>query len=75
VINTATNTVAATIPVGAVPNAFGIFIIRPIFAGHPNFSNCYGQSIAALGSLTTAAAALDFPSATALQNAVQAFCE
>jgi hypothetical protein len=28
--------------------AFGIFIIRASFAGFPRFSNCDGQSVAAL---------------------------
>jgi YVTN family beta-propeller protein len=79
VIATATNMVTATIPVGRVPVAFGVFIQPlPIFAGTPDFSNCWGQSVAALaevfGGLDAAAAALGFPRVTALQNAIAAFC-
>jgi YVTN family beta-propeller protein len=55
VIETATNTVTTTIPVGESPLAFGAFIgpaahitSRPSFAGTPGYSNCEGQSIAAL---------------------------
>jgi YVTN family beta-propeller protein len=79
VIATATNMVTATIPVGRFPVAFGAFIQPlPIFAGTPGFSNCWGQSVAALaevfGGLGAAAAALGFPRATALQDAIAAFC-
>lgn len=78
VIATATNTVTATIPVGSYPIAFGVFIQPPPrFAGTPGFSNCLGQSVAALaqqfGGLNAAAAALS--SIGALQNAIMAFCE
>jgi YVTN family beta-propeller protein len=75
VIDPKTNKVIATIPVGSSPEAF---IIRPVFAGTQHFSNCFGQSTAALsqkyGTLNAAAAALGFPSATALQNAIRAYC-
>ena len=79
VIDTATNAVTATIPVGHGPIAFGEFIQpRPRFAGTPGFSNCHGQSVAALaqefGGLKAAAAALGFPSVQALQDAIKAFC-
>jgi YVTN family beta-propeller protein len=42
VIATATNTVTAAITVGSGPVAFGVFIIRPSFAGTQGFSNCNG---------------------------------
>jgi len=78
-IATATNTVTATITVPAEPLAFGVFIIRPSFAGTPGFSNCHGQSVAVLaqryGGFSAAAAALGFPSVKALQNDVVEFCE
>jgi YVTN family beta-propeller protein len=78
VIATATNTVTATVTVGSEPLAFGIFIIRPSFAGTPHFSNCHGQSVAALarqyGGFSAATAALGFPGEKALQNAIRAFC-
>ena len=41
-IATATNTVTAAIPVGSGPVAFGVFMIRPSFAGTQGFSNCHG---------------------------------
>jgi hypothetical protein len=77
------------IPVGNGPVAFGEFIIRPTFAGIQHFSNCYGQSIAALGNLNAAASRLGFYSVQGLQrnapcgashwtlreqNAIHAFC-
>ena len=42
VIATATNTVTAAITVGSGPVAFGVFIIRPSFAGTQVSSNCHG---------------------------------
>jgi YVTN family beta-propeller protein len=79
VIATATNTVTATIPVGRGPGAFGVFIQPPPrFAGTPGFSNCHGNSVAALvrqfGGLHNAAAALGFLSVQALEHAILAFC-
>jgi YVTN family beta-propeller protein len=80
VIATATNTVIGSpIPVASGPVAFGVFIRPgPRFAGTPGFSNCHGQSVAALtrqfGGLKAAAAALAFPSVEALQDAIKAFC-
>jgi hypothetical protein len=48
------------------------------FAGTPGFSNCQGQSVAALaqqfGGLNAAAVALGFPSVQALQKAIMDFC-
>jgi len=81
VIDAATNAVTATITDTSFdgPLAFGVFIIRPSFAGTPRFSNCTGVSASALsiqygGTLGAAAAALGFPSVQALQNAIRAFC-
>jgi hypothetical protein len=81
VINTVTDTVTATIRVGNAPAAFGIFIPQgptQTFAGTPGYSNCLGQSVAALaqqfGGLNAAALALGFSSVRALQNAILAFC-
>jgi YVTN family beta-propeller protein len=81
VINTATNTpvTASPIPVGTTPFSFGVFIQpAPKFAGTPGKTNCYGQSVSALGvqfgGLAGAATALGFPSVGALQNAILAFC-
>ena len=79
VIDTATNAVSATIPVGRTPIAFGNFIQpRPKFAGTPGKSNCYGQSVSALarqyGWLNNAAAALSYRSVSALQGAIMAYC-
>jgi len=49
-----------------------------IFAGTPGYSNCHGQSVAALaaqyGGMYAASAALGFPSVSALQTAITAFC-
>jgi DNA-binding beta-propeller fold protein YncE len=80
VIDTATNTVIATIPVGVGPEAFGIFIQpAPRFAGTPGKANCHGQSVSALarqyGGLNAGAAALGYSDVSALQNAIMAFCE
>jgi YVTN family beta-propeller protein len=80
VIDTVTNTVIATIPVGSPPIAFGIFIQpAPRFAGTPGKANCYGKSVSALvrqyHGLNAAAAALGFSSVRALQNAILEFCE
>jgi YVTN family beta-propeller protein len=79
VIDTATNTVTATIPVDPGPQAFGIFIQpAPRFAGTSGYSNCHGQSVAALAQqyqgLNSAAAALGYPNVQALPAAIRAFC-
>ena len=42
VIATARNTVTAAITTGTGPIAFGVFIIRPSFAGTQGLSNCHG---------------------------------
>jgi len=60
--------------------AFGNFIqLRPTFAGAPGKANCHGKSVSALaqqyGGLNNAAAALSYPSVSALQNAIEAYCE
>jgi len=55
------------------------FVATPVFAGTPGKANCHGQSVSALArqyhGLNAAAAALEFPSMQALQNAIMAFCE
>jgi YVTN family beta-propeller protein len=83
VIDTATNRVTDTIAVGGQPLAFGRFIPSekplPKFAGVPGRANCHGKSVSALarqyGGLNNAAAALGYPSVSALQNAIEAYCE
>jgi hypothetical protein len=42
VIATARNTVTAAITAGTGPVAFGVFIVRPSFAGTQGLSNCHG---------------------------------
>jgi YVTN family beta-propeller protein len=79
VIDTATNTVVGSpIPVGRSPWPTAIAIGPVTFAGTPGFSNCRGQSGAALtqqyGSMNAAAAALGYPSVQALQSAIRTFC-
>jgi YVTN family beta-propeller protein len=81
VIATATNAVTTTVGVGNGPTAHGVFIQQQPsakFAGTPGFSNCQGQSIAALakqaGGFDAAGAALGYTSVKALQNAIKAFC-
>jgi YVTN family beta-propeller protein len=84
VIDTTTNTVTTTVPVGSDPFAFGVFIQQPAkptprFAGTPGKANCYGKSISALvrqyHGLNAAAAALGFSSVRKLQQAILEFCE
>jgi YVTN family beta-propeller protein len=80
VVDTATNTATAVIPVGAFPNSVGNFIQpAPKFAGTPGRPSCYGVSASALtrqyGGLNNAAAELGDPSVDALQNAIMEFCE
>ena len=57
---------------------FSIDSLTAGFAGTPGFSNCHGQSVAALaqqyGGLDAAAKALAYPSVQALQDAIRAFC-
>jgi YVTN family beta-propeller protein len=79
-VDAATGAITAMIPVGSNPLAFGNFIQpKPTFAGTPGKSNCHGQSVSALaqqyGGLNNAAASLGYPSVSALQNAVEAYCE
>jgi hypothetical protein len=51
---------------------------QPVFAGTPGKANCRGQSVSALskqfGGLNNAAAALGYPSVSALQDAIMAYC-
>jgi hypothetical protein len=86
VLDAATNTVIATIPVGSFPVAFGVFIQPPHpgkppprFAGVPGAKNCHGKSVSGLatkfGGLDAAAAALRFSNVQGLQNAIRTFCE
>jgi len=80
VVDAVTGAVAAPIPVGSGPLAYGNFIQpRPTFAGTPGKSNCHGQSVSALakqyGGLNNAAVTLGYPSVSALQNAIEAYCE
>jgi YVTN family beta-propeller protein len=78
VIDAATNTVIATIPGGNAP-AGVIIQPAPRFAGVPGSNNCQGTSVLALATkfrgIDTAATALRFSSAKALQDAIRAFCE
>jgi YVTN family beta-propeller protein len=80
VVDTATNAATAVIPVGNFPISVGNFIQpAPRFAGTPGKANCHGQSVSALaqqyGGLNNAAAALSFSSVSALQNAIETYCE
>jgi YVTN family beta-propeller protein len=79
VIDTATNTVIATILDGGGPVAFGVFIQpAPRFAGVPGSNNCHGTSVSALatkfGNLNAAAAALGFSNVKELHDAISTFC-
>jgi YVTN family beta-propeller protein len=76
----ATGAISAIIPVGSYPLSFGNFIQpAPTFAGTPGKANCYGMSVSALtqqyGGLNNAAAALGYPSVSALQIAIDDYCE
>jgi uncharacterized repeat protein (TIGR03803 family) len=55
------------------------FVVPVTFAGTPGKANCYGKSVSALAQqfkgLNAAAAALEFASVPALQNAIMGFCE
>jgi YVTN family beta-propeller protein len=80
VVDAVTGAITAALPVGNEPLAFGNFIQpRPAFAGTPGKANCHGKSVSALtqqyGGLNNAAAALGYPSVSALQNAIEAYCE
>jgi hypothetical protein len=48
------------------------------FAGTPGAANCHGKTVSALaqkyGGLASAAAALDYSSVAALQNAIASYC-
>jgi len=58
--------------------SFSIDSLTAMFAGTPGFSNCHGQSVAALaqqyGGLDAASKALGYTSVQALQDAIRAFC-
>jgi hypothetical protein len=76
VIDTATNTVTAVLPVSG--NPLGAFI-QPRFAGTPGKKNCHEKSVSALdrtfGDLKAAAIALGFPTVRGLREAVRDYCE
>jgi YVTN family beta-propeller protein len=78
VMDTATNTVTAIVPVGLGPSAIqqGKPVLK--FAGTPGQVNCYGQSVWMLtlqyGGLPAAAAALGFSSVQVLQNKIAEYC-
>jgi hypothetical protein len=60
-------------------SVYRAFVAIPaIFAGTPGYTNCPGQSAAAItkqyGSLPAGAAALSFPDVPSLLNAIQTFC-
>jgi YVTN family beta-propeller protein len=79
VIDTSTNTVTGSIPVGVSPVAFGNFIQpKQRFAGTPADHNCHGQTVSALsqkyGGLSAAATALGYANVTALQDAITSYC-
>jgi YVTN family beta-propeller protein len=80
VIDPTTKVVIATIPVGTDPIGVGLpFQSSPRFAGTPGKADCHGQSVSALakqfGGLNIAATELDYPSVSALQNAILGYCE
>jgi hypothetical protein len=56
----------------------GEVVITFVFAGTPGAANCHGKSVSALasqnGGLHRAAAALEYPSVQALQDAISAYC-
>ena len=56
----------------------GEVVITFMFAGTPGAANCLGKSVSALasknGGLSHAAAALEYPSVQALQDAISAYC-
>jgi YVTN family beta-propeller protein len=80
VIDTATNTVAATLPVGNGPIAFGLFIqpAKAPFAGTVGQKNCAGKSVAAAtrrhGGMRGAARVLGYASVADLQAAIRTYC-
>jgi hypothetical protein len=58
--------------------AHGFVAIPAIFAGKPGYTNCPGQSTAAIakqyGGLPAGATALSFPDVQSMLNAIQTFC-
>jgi hypothetical protein len=56
----------------------GEVVITFVFAGTPGAANCVDQSVSALasknGGLNRVAAALEYASVKALQNAISAYC-
>ena len=73
VIDTGTNMITGTIPVGTGPVAFGTFIQQlPTFAGTPGANDCHGISVSTLatkyGGFNAAAAAFGFAKVQGLQR-------
>jgi hypothetical protein len=66
------------VPMAGVQMGNGSVVITFVFAGTPGSANCLGKSVSALakqiGGLSHAAAALEYPSVQALQDAISAYC-
>jgi hypothetical protein len=62
----------------SITGAAWVFV-QPLFAGVPGQANCHGKSVSALarqyGGLNAAAEALGYADVSALQGAIQTFCE
>jgi uncharacterized repeat protein (TIGR03803 family) len=74
-----TGNLYSTTPFGGAHAGGTVFVLPNIaFAGTPGKPNCHGKSVSALakqyGGLNSAAAALGYPSVSALQDAIRAFC-
>jgi hypothetical protein len=78
-INTAQPFTSVTFTSSSASFEFVPSVPAVLFAGTPGQANCAGQSVSALasqfGGLNAAAAALDFPSARALQDAIMTYCQ
>jgi YVTN family beta-propeller protein len=75
-----TNAVSALVHTGAFDDPFFVAIPPPlVFAGTPGTASCIRHSVSALvrgfGGPNVAAVTLGFPSISALQNAVLAYCD
>jgi hypothetical protein len=60
-------------------NVGATWVFTPAFAGTRGYSNCYGQSVAAVtrqyGDINAATSALGYASVPALQTAIRTFCQ
>ena len=80
VLDTATNTIIATIPVGIGPAAIRVSPV-PLrsFVGTPGVADCQGQSESALTAryrdIASAAKALRYQSVQVLQSAIRKYCK